>query len=52
MIIKESLESIRYKWEHGIYDRYVMIKLVNQGTITEEEFKEITREYYESAETV
>lgn len=38
---------IKYKWEHGVYKIKDMIQLVNNGTLSKQQFFEITRyDYY------
>ena len=45
-IDKNSL--IKYKWEQGVYGIKDMVSLVEIGTITSENFKEITRKDYKA----
>ena len=44
----ESLNEIRYKYEHGVYSIEHLIKLVDQNIISKQEFKDICRLYYDA----
>ena len=47
----ETLELIKFKWTAGVYDLNVMCNLVDNHSITPEEFYEITRyNYYATKE--
>lgn len=43
----QSINVIKYKWEHGAYNLEDMIELVKKENITKEDFFTITRYYYD-----
>ena len=47
MTPKESFILIRQKYKTGVYSLKDMFYLVKIGTLTEEEFEDITTYYYE-----
>ena len=43
----ESLVIIRYKWQQGVYTLRQMMKMVQDGDITKDQFFSITRFHYD-----
>ena len=43
---------IKYKWQHGAYNLQDMIQFVENKTLSEQQFFEITRHYYNSVTKV
>lgn len=42
----ESINVIKYKWQHGVYDLKDMIILVEKDLLNKQEFFDITRYRY------